>query len=57
MAVGGGDWMKAVDLAAMQGIVLWGQRQGVTLLEKDTSSCVGQKRSQKIKHCDLHPSR
>lgn len=35
MVVGGGGWVEAVDFAAVQRIVLWGQRQGLTLLEKE----------------------
>ena len=34
VVVGGGGRVEAVDFAAVQRIVLWGQRQGLTLLER-----------------------
>lgn len=34
VVVGGGGRVEAVDFAAVQWIVLWGQRQGLTLLEE-----------------------
>ena len=34
VVVSGGGRMEAIDFAAVERIVLWGQRQGVTLLEK-----------------------
>lgn len=47
--------MEAVDLTAMQRIVLWGHRQGVTLLERGYKQDIlgtQENPSQKIKQCD-----